>query len=285
MKVPITIKTSYNTAEVPSLVDSGATDNFIHPRTIRQLRLGTSLLDKPKKLFNVDDTQNKAGSVTRYADLSVTTNREEWQMRFLVSDIGRESLILGYPWLAAFEPRFKWKEGTLDPHYLPITCRSIRPTQEREDQQKRQAIIARLEEECTNRTIATELAIYAKSEPSEVKLPEVYKRYASVFSEEEAQRFPPSRPWDHAIDFKNGAPDVIDCKVYPMTRTEDDTLDKFIDEQLAKGYIRPSISPYASSFFFIKKKDGKLRPVQDYWNINKWTVRNQYPLPLITTLI
>ena len=70
-----------------------------------------------------------------------------------------------------------------------------------------------------------------------------------------------------------------------MTRTEDDALDEFIDEQLAKGYIRPSISPYASSFFFIKKKDGKLRPVQDYRNINKWTVRNQYPLPLITTLI
>ena len=70
-----------------------------------------------------------------------------------------------------------------------------------------------------------------------------------------------------------------------MTRTEDDALDEFIDEQLAKGYIRPSISPYALSFFFIKKKDRKLRPVQDYQNINKWTVRNQYPLPLITTLI
>ena len=71
----------------------------------------------------------------------------------------------------------------------------------------------------------------------------------------------------------------------PMTRTEDNVLDKFINEQLAKGYIRPSISPYALSFFFIKKKDRKLRPVQDYQNINKWTVRNQYPLLLITTLI
>ena len=43
-----------------------------------------------------------------------------------------------------------------------------------------------------------------------------------------------------------------------MTHTEDKALDDFIDEQLAKGYIRPSISPYASSFFFIKKKDGQL---------------------------
>ena len=87
------------------------------------------------------------------------------------------------------------------------------------------------------------------------------------------------------IDFKDRAPDAIDCKVYPMTCTEDEALDEFIDEQLIKGYIRPSISPYALSFFFIKKKDRKLRLVQDYWNINKWTVRNQYLLPLITTLI
>ena len=49
--------------------------------------------------------------------------------------------------------------------------------------------------------------------------------------------------------------------------------------------IRPSKSPYAVPFFFIKKKDGKLRLVQDYRRINKWTIRNQYPLPLIPQLI
>jgi hypothetical protein len=70
-----------------------------------------------------------------------------------------------------------------------------------------------------------------------------------------------------------------------MTRVEDEALDLFIDEQLEKGYIRPSKSQYASSFFFIKKKDGKLRPVQDYRKVNAWTVRNQYPLPLIGDLI
>ena len=256
MKVPITIKTSYNTAKVPSLVDSGATNNFIHPRTVRQLHLGTSLLDKPKKLFNVDDTQNKAVSVTRYVDLSVTTNQKEWQMWFLVSDIGRESLILGYPWLAAFEPCFKWKEGTLDPQYLPITCQSVRATKGPDHQKERQAIVAQVEEECTNRGISTDLTIQAKSKPTHVELPPVYKRYASVFSEEEAQQFPPSHTWDHAINFKDGAPDAINCKVYPMTRTEDDTLDEFIDEQLAKGYICLSISPYTLSFFFIKRRMG-----------------------------
>ena len=70
-----------------------------------------------------------------------------------------------------------------------------------------------------------------------------------------------------------------------MTPLKDQALDTFIDEQLAKGYICPSISPYTFSFFFIKKKDDKLRPVQDYRTINKWTMHNQYPLPLIPSLI
>ena len=63
-----------------------------------------------------------------------------------------------------------------------------------------------------------------------------------------------------------------------MTQNEDKALEEFIKEQSGKGYIRPSKSPYASSFFFIKKRDGKLRPVQDYRKINHHTVRNQYPL-------
>ena len=64
-----------------------------------------------------------------------------------------------------------------------------------------------------------------------------------------------------------------------MTREEDQALKTFLDEQLKKGYICPSISPYASPFFFIKKKNGKLHPVQDYRKINSFTIRNMAPVP------
>jgi hypothetical protein len=130
-----------------------------------------------------------------------------------------------------------------------------------------------------------ELAVAAQQYTKKVTIPEEYKKFSKVFSEEESKRFPPRRLCDHAIEFKPGAPDAIECKIYPMTWVEDKALDVFIDEQLEKGYIRPSKSQYASSFFFIKKKDGKLRPVQDYRKVNAWTVRNQYPLPLIGDLI
>ncbi len=63
------------------------------------------------------------------------------------------------------------------------------------------------------------------------------------------------------------------------------TLVVFLEEQLKKGYIVPSISPYTSPFFFVKKKDSKLQPVQDYRKLNKYTIWNCYPLPFIPNLI
>ncbi len=51
---------------------------------------------------------------------------------------------------------------------------------------------------------------------------------------------------------------------YKLTITEEKKLDKFLEENLAKGYIRPSKSLMASPFFFIAKKNGKLQPCQDY---------------------
>jgi hypothetical protein len=119
--------------------------------------------------------------------------------------------------------------------------------------------------------------VAAQQYTKKVEIPKEYQKFAKVFSEEESQCFPPRRSCDHAIEFKPGAPDAIKCKIYPMTWVKDEALDVFIDEQLEKGYIRPSKSQYASSFFFIKKKDGKLRPVQDYGRVNAWTVHNQSP--------
>ena len=100
-----------------------------------------------------------------------------------------------------------------------------------------------------------------------------------------AHRFPDSREWDHAIDLKPDAPATMDCKVYPLSPAEDIALQTFLSKNLDKGYIRQSKSPYAFPFFFIKKKNGDLRPVQDYRKLNAFTIRNTTPLPLIRELM
>ncbi len=66
------------------------------------------------------------------------------------------------------------------------------------------------------------------------------------------------------INLKEDALAVLDCKIYPLSHDQNIKLDEFLAEHLHKGYIRESNSLYASPFFFIKKKDGKLQPIQDY---------------------
>jgi hypothetical protein len=293
MRVPVSIRTSYFMADRKALVDSGATDNFMHPTFAKKMGLGLQELPQPKKILNIDNTTNKSGMIMHFLDLDVCTNGIHKEMRFLVTDIGHEEILLGYPWLATYEPKFNWKSAIIDERILPIIISSINPCIPRNrpviatalTDKTKQTIVRQLESECTIRGVATELAIQAGEQQTNAELPPEYQEFARLFNDEAADRFPPSREWDHTINLKPGAPDALDCKVYPMTRDEDTALEKFLDKMVAKGYIRPSKSPYTSPFFFVKKKDGKLQPVQDYRWLNSHTVRNQYPLPLIAQLI
>jgi hypothetical protein len=70
-----------------------------------------------------------------------------------------------------------------------------------------------------------------------------------------------------------------------MPINEQKTLDQFIQENLEKGYIVPFKSLMASPVFFVKKKTGELRLIQDYWKLNSITVKNRYPLPLALDII
>jgi hypothetical protein len=74
-------------------------------------------------------------------------------------------------------------------------------------------------------------------------------------------------------------------KLIPLSQAELQQLRKFVREHLKRGTIQPSKSPYKARFFYIQKKDGTLRAVQDYRPVNQWTIRNAYPLPLIPELI
>jgi len=74
-------------------------------------------------------------------------------------------------------------------------------------------------------------------------------------------------------------------KVYPLSREEREEVREFIREQLRKEYIQPSKSPQTALVFFVGKKDGKKRMVQDYQYLNEWTIKNNYPLPLISDML
>jgi transposase InsO family protein len=139
-------------------------------------------------------------------------------------------------------------------------------------------------------TISQRLAeAAAKQQPEGPKgfkelVPEYLHEFEDVFSKESFDNLPERKRWDHAIEL---IPQAIarSCKVYPLSREEQGQLDEFLAENLRTGRIRPSKSPMASPVFFIKKKDGSLRLVQDYRALNDLTIKNRYPLPLISELI
>jgi hypothetical protein len=95
-------------------------------------------------------------------------------------------------------------------------------------------------------------------------VPKEYQCHVKVFSETELHRLPKHQPWDHMIDFKSDALETLKTKIYPMPINEQKTLDQFIRENLEKGYIVPFKSPMALPVFFVKKKTGDLRLIQDY---------------------
>jgi Reverse transcriptase (RNA-dependent DNA polymerase) len=222
-------------------------------------------------------------------------------MRFFLTNLGDQKLILGYPWFAAMQPKVDWVRAWIDYDQLPVvlhapdhhkavfTRRVGKPTTPKTNQDRwfiRRVMVEphQIVSAEKRQTVASKLAQQAKqSEPT--PLPTPYQRHAHVFSKQEAQRFPGPRIWDHTIELKPDTPPTLPGKVYALTQDEQKALQEFIKEHVQKGYIRPSKSPYVAPFFFIKKKDGRLRPVQDYRRLNEWTIKNRYPLPLISKLI
>ncbi|KAK3519698.1 hypothetical protein QTP70_001591 [Hemibagrus guttatus] len=113
------------------------------------------------------------------------------------------------------------------------------------------------------------------------KYPGCYSRFQDVFCPRKASKLPPHRPWDCAVDLIPGEP-VPKGRIYSLSIPEEKDMEEYIKEALSQGYIRPSTSPAASSFFFVAKKDGGLRPCIDYRALKKITVKFRYPLPLVS---
>jgi hypothetical protein len=173
MTIKAYIHTASKRAEVESLLDSGATENFISEDLAYRMRTPITRLHKPRPLFNIDGTKNRKGDITRYTDLQVQTGSKHRTMRFFLTDLGNQQLILGYPWFAAMQPQIDWARGWLEYAHLPVVLRTNgKPT---DDLSIRAAD--------SRQTIASKLAEQEIKSKPEVLLPTEYQPFAKVFSE------------------------------------------------------------------------------------------------------
>ena len=272
MTVHFFIHSVVKRAEATALLDLGATENFMNLSYAKWLKLPIKEFDQPRKLFNVDNTENISGELKHYTDLQVQTGSKITKLRFFLTHLDEQKAILGYPWFAANQPKIDWEQGWIDHTQLPIIFHA--------NNAKRAIFTPRWKNipRPTNhdRYFIGSVTIYPKqTKATQTNLPDEYKRHKKVFDEQKSQRLPRHTIWDHVIELLPNAPKSLPGRLLPLTQEEIMEVHKFVDEHLKRGTIQESWSPYAANFFFVKKKDRKLRPIQDYRPLNKWTIRTE----------
>ncbi|QRV96463.1 Retrotransposable element Tf2 protein [Ceratobasidium sp. AG-Ba] len=243
------------------MVDSGATSVFIHERIVKEFKIPTIKLEKPKKLRVIDGREIDSGMVDKYVQIEVEIFGHSEILSAYVVNTGHNDMVLGMSWLKCHNPAIEWKKGwvTFNSKYCKDNCLHHAPQ-----------------------------VLAGKTPDLELKavgiLPDIYQMYADVFTEGEMTELPPHRPFDISIDLKPGAV-PRHGPIYSVSVKEDEELKKNINNQLAAGHIRLSKSPMASPVIFVKKKNGKLRMCIDYQKLNDMTIKNAYPLPLVKDLL
>ena len=125
-----------------------------------------------------------------------------------------------------------------------------------------------------------------QEDPNQVlldKIPQYYEDYHKLFLRATAGKLAERRRFDYAIDLKPGAKPPWG-PIYPMSAYQLDTLDKYLKEMLRQGKIVHYQSPAGAPILFDLQTDGKLRLCVDYHNLNKLTILNKNPLPLMEEL-
>jgi hypothetical protein len=142
-------------------------------------------------------------------------------------------------------------------------------------------ILRRNQAECL--ILATINVPPSASSPKSTTLPDFLSDFSDVFPSEIPHQLPPPREIDHRIELTQSTPPTP-RSIYRMSPSELDELKKQLDELLECGFIQRSKSPFGAPVLFVKKKDGSMRMCVDYRDLNRITIKNRYPLPLIQEL-
>jgi len=279
---------------VKALLDSGATGLFMSKRCAQRGDFRLIKLDKPIQVRNVDGTGNSGGAITYEVEVNIYFKGHVERVWMDICDLGKTEVILSMPWLQAHNPEINWEKGEVKMTRCPPICgqyvgkKEMGPEIRRRRQGKKETQGDEIER---IRWAADEKKDWGREEEMELDhrkveamVPQRFHWWLKVFGKVESEKMPIRKIWDHAIDLKKDFK-ASKARVYPLSRNEREEVQQFIDDHLRKRYIRPSKSPQTSPVFFVGKKDGRKYIVMDYRRLNKQTIKNNYPLPLITDLV
>ncbi|ESK84297.1 hypothetical protein Moror_3748 [Moniliophthora roreri MCA 2997] len=200
------------------------------PKKAMKLGLERTLLSHRIKVFNVDGTPNKTAWITQLVTAKYVIGTKQMTDTFLISGLGKEEVILGLPWLRKYNPDMDWVTGcTTFPNQryvkIPQVC-GILDFEPSEELLWRIDIRAKLS---TSQKL--EHGIERQETQPSTSIPDYLSQYRAQFEDKEAEQFPISRSYDHAIELK---PEFTlrDCKVYLLMALEQVELDNFLRENL-----------------------------------------------------
>jgi predicted aspartyl protease len=114
MKIRIFVTYDNRKVETPALIDCGAKGaNYISRSFVNKCQIPLLKLSKPIPVLNVDGTENQDGAIQEYVDVLIEVKGRERRLSLLVTSLGRETVILGYPWLRQENPDINWETQTL----------------------------------------------------------------------------------------------------------------------------------------------------------------------------
>jgi predicted aspartyl protease len=117
----ISFHTALKETKTEALLDSGATENFISPTLVERLGLKTRKSTKGIRIRMVDRTGHKDGQLNEFLWLTVRLGGRKTLMLFLVASLGKDHLILGYPFLYHFNLSVDWRKGKIGEGEIKIT--------------------------------------------------------------------------------------------------------------------------------------------------------------------
>ena len=126
--IPITLQMMQKKVPVEAFLNCGANECFVSQRFIDKHRLGVRYMKTPRKIENADGSPNISGNLRYYTDLTIITGDQSHPLRFYITDIGPNNLVLGYPWFRITNISPNWKNGTIPD---TITIHTLHPTSEK----------------------------------------------------------------------------------------------------------------------------------------------------------
>jgi len=206
----------------------------------------------------------------------------EARQTFYAVDMNEHQVVLGYPWLEEFDPDILWKtkEFRFRIEASDLEVQGARAFEKTMSETDRVYAVCITDVGYTSTAERSTIAAVGISDSTEKKkLPAILVDLADVFDQKEAGVLPSYGKNVHAINLDGSEPPFE--SLYNLSASELEVMRTYLDTSLQKGWIRRSTSPAGAPVFFVPKKDGKLRLCVDYRGLNKITIKDRCPLPLI----